>query len=145
MKVDLRARFIYLFILLTFLVSTGCAITLISEYDASIKDEIVNTSKKVDLFWGELLDTPVAERQYAKFKDKYNEIEVDIRGLVMKEEIRPRNIESTKQAKNALERWVAERKRHKEKDTIVDFEAKRRRRDFIRIFIAMAKGEAVKE
>jgi len=69
MRTDFKVGFAYLFFLL-FSVTTGCTVRYVAEYDAAIKEEIVQVSKKVDLFWGELLGTPVKERNYAKFKDK---------------------------------------------------------------------------
>ena len=122
----------------------GCTVQYVAEYDASIKEEIVEVAKKVDLFWGELLDVDESQRTYDRFKMKYNEIETDIRALVMKNEIRPLNSESTKQAQLALELWAEDRANHKEKDTISDFIAKRHRRQYTQVFTAMAKGEEAK-
>lgn len=144
MRAEFKIRFVYLFFLV-FLVSTGCTVKYVAEYDAAIKEEIVQVSKKVDLFWGELLDTPINERKYAKFKDKYNEIEADIRGLVMRNEIRPLNKESTKQAKIALDLWIEDRELHRKNDGFTDFEARQHRTQFTRVFTAIAKGEEVKD
>jgi hypothetical protein len=123
---------------------TGCTVKYVADYDANIKDEIIQISKKIDLFWGDLLDTPVGDRKYIKFKDKYNEIESDLRGLVTQNEIRALNRESTKQAENALDLWVQDRDLHKKNDSFTDFEAKQHRKQYNRVFIAMAKGEEAK-
>ena len=116
----------------------------VADYDASIKDEIIQVAKEVDLFWGRLLDVDASKRSYDKFKGQYNKIETDIRGLVMKNEIRPLNSESTKQAKIALELWIEDRNMHKQKNTISDFIAKRHRQQYMEVFTAMAKGEEAK-
>lgn len=145
MKACLRFRFLYLLFLLIYFGAAGCTVKYVAEYDTTIKDEIVQISKKVDLFWGDLLDTPSNERKYGKFKVKYNEIEADIRGLVMRNEIRPLNDESTKQAKIALGLWVQDRELHRNNDGFSDFEAKRHRVQFTRVFTAMAKGEEAKD
>ncbi len=142
MRTRFKVGFVYLFFLL---VSTGCTVKYVAEYDAAIKEEIVQISKKVDLFWGELLDTSINERKYAKFKNNYNEIEADIRGLVMRNEIRPLNKESTKQAQIALDLWIEDRDLHRKNDGFTDFEANRHRKQFIRVFTAMAKGEEIKD
>ena len=133
-----------LFILLLISAVTGCTVQYVADYDASIKEEIVQTAKKVDKFWGNLLDQEEANRPYETFKDQYNEIETDIRGLVMKNEIRALNKESTKQAKNILELWVQDRGLHKKNDGFSNFEANRHRTQYSRMFTAMAKGEEVK-
>lgn len=144
MKYVTQYKFSIIFLITVLLSANGCTVRYIADYDASIKDEIVQVAKKVDLFWGALLDTQSADRKYDKFKDQYNQIETDIRGLVMKNEIRALNKESTKQADIALELWVEDRSIHKENDGFSDFEAKRHRKQFNRVFTAMAKGEEAK-
>ena len=137
----IRAPFV--FALIAFSVA-GCAVNFVAEYNAAIQEEIIQTARKVDLFWGELMDTNIGDRQYDNFKDKYNEIETDIRVLLMKNEIRALNEESTKQAKIALDLWMEDRKLHKTNNTFSDFEAQRHRTQYTRIFTAMAKGEEAK-
>lgn len=123
---------------------SACTVKLVSDYDASIKEETLEIAKKVDLFWGKLLDTEVDERKYASFKDQYNEIETDIRGLLMKNKIREQNEISTKQIENLLNLWIDDKKIHKENDTFSDFEAESHREQFVRVFTAIAKGEEAK-
>lgn len=142
---NVRIHSLYLFFIIFFMASSGCTVKYVADYDAGVKDEIIKISKEVDLFWGELLDTPVAERKYEKFREKYTTIETDIRGLVMRNEIRPLNKESTKQAKIALELWIEDRDEHKKNDTFSDFVAKRHRQQYQRVFIAMAIGEDAKK
>ncbi len=145
MRANLNVRLFFVYILLLFLTITGCTVKYVAEYDATIKEEIIQVSKKVDLFWGDMLDTPANERKYVKFKDKYNEIEADMRSLVMKNEIRPLNQESTRQAEIVLGLWVEDRELHRKNDSFSDFEAKQHRKQFTRAFIAMAKGEEAKD
>lgn len=123
---------------------SACTVKLVSDYDASIKEETLEIAKKVDLFWGKLLDTEMDERKYASFKDQYNEIETDIRGLLMKNKIREQNEISTKQIENLLELWIEDKKIHKQNDTFSDFEAESHREQFVRVFTAIAKGEEAK-
>lgn len=134
--------FSILILLLCFI--TSCSVTYVADYDVTIKNEIVQVAKKVDLFWGELIDTPIQDRKYQIFKKKYNEIETDLRSLVMMNEIRPLNKASTKQAENALKLWIEDKAIHKDNGGFSDFEAKRHRKQFVRVFIAMAKGEEAK-
>ena len=145
MKPIVKNGIFYFLLILMFATNSGCTVRYVAEYDAAIKDEIVQVAKKVDLFWGQLLDTAIGERNYEKFKNKYNEIETDIRCLLMKNEIRPLNKESIKQSENALKLWLQDKAIHKDKDGFSDFEAKRHRKQFIRVFIAMAKGEEAKK
>ncbi len=102
-------------------------------------------SKEIDRFYGELLYTKEDERNYDRFKEQYLAIEVDLRGLLTKNKIRPLNDESTKQTEIALELWLDDKKQHKENDKVSDFIINRHREQFQRIFIAMAKGEEAKK
>lgn len=144
MKKYLRKFSITFFILTILLTINGCAVRYVADYDAAIKDEIIQIAKKVDLFWGALLDTEPDKRKYAAFKDQYNAIESDMRGLVMKNDIRELNDASTKQAVITLDLWSEDRSMHKKNDNFSNFIAKRHRKQFNRIFIAMAKGEDIK-
>ncbi|MCK9183573.1 MAG: hypothetical protein M0P13_11955, partial [Fibrobacteraceae bacterium] len=83
---NLTKRTFFLPILLLAFLLGGCTVHYVADYDASIKNETIRVAKEVDLFWGTLLDTPSNERQYDKFKVQYNEIETDIRGLLMQNE-----------------------------------------------------------
>ncbi len=123
----------------------GCTVRYVAEYDASIKDEIVRIAKEVDLFYGQLLDTPSGERQYKKYKDDYLKIETDLRALEMRNEIRAFNNESTKQTKIALELWLEDKENHKKDNTVDDATLKVHRKQFARVFVAMAKGEGAKQ
>ena len=137
-----RVLFLPIF-LLAFLLG-GCTVHYVADYDASIKNETVRVAKEVDLFWGNLLDTPSNERQYDKFKVQYNEIETDIRGLLMQNQIRPLNEESTRQVQIVLDLWIEDRTSHKKKDSISDFIATLHRNQYNSLFIAIARGEEAK-
>jgi hypothetical protein len=144
MKYLINAKVLFILLIVSSFSIHGCTFRYVADYDASIKEEIIRVAKEVDLFWGALLDVDASERKYDKFKDQYNQIETDIRGLVMKNEIRALNKESTKQAKIALELWIEDRDIHKQNNAFSDFEAKRHREQYTRIFTAMAKGEEAK-
>ncbi len=123
----------------------GCTVRYVAEYDASIKDEIVRIAKEVDLFYGQVLDTPTGERQYKKFKDDYLKIETDLRALEMRNEIRTFNKESTAQTKIALDLWLDDKENHKKDNTVDDATLKVHRKQFARVFVAMARGEGAKQ
>ncbi len=144
MKHIKKIRLWILILFITLFSINGCAVHYVADYNATIKNEIVQVAKKVDLFWGALLDTKPIDREYDKFKDQYNQLEADIRGLVMQNEIRALNKESTKQAQIALELWIEDRAIHRDKNSFSDFIAKRHRKQLNRVFTAMAKGEEAK-
>lgn len=139
-------RFWLAFLSLLLLASViGCTVRYVAEYDASIKDEIVHIAKEVGLFYGRLLDTSPSERQYQKYKDDYLKIEADLRALELRNEIRTFNKESTKQTKIALDLWLEDKDSHKKDNTVDDATLKLHRKQFARVFVAMAKGEEAKQ
>jgi len=123
----------------------GCTVQYVAEYDESIKNEIVRIAAQVEMFYADILETDEAERVYENFRDRYISIEVDLRTLLLRNKIRPLNEESTKQTEIALELWIDDKEQHKSENTVSNFIINSHRKQFQRIFIAMAKGEAVKE
>ncbi len=134
----------FIFLLIFALGLHGCSMFKVAEYDAKFKEDIIQVAKKVDLFWGQLQAVDDSERQYDKFKDQYALLESEIRSLIMKSDIRPLNSESTQQAKIALELLLQDQKIHQSKNSMSDFQIKRHRKQYTRIFTAMAKGEEAK-
>lgn len=123
----------------------GCTVQYVAEYDESVKNEIVRIAAQVEMFYADILETNEAERVYENFRDRYISIEVDLRTLLLRNKIRPLNEESTKQTEIALELWIDDKEQHKSENTVSNFIINSHRKQFQRIFIAMAKGEAVKE
>lgn len=144
MKKIIQNKLSTTFLIIILFSINGCVVRYVADYDASIKNEIIQVAKTVDLFWGDLLDTNHSERKYNKFKKEYNQIETDIRGLVMRNKIRTLNQESTRQANIALNLWIEDRSDHKKNDDFSDFQAQKHREQYNRVFVAMAKGEEVK-
>ena len=139
-----RTCMIFLLLALSIIPIESCSVHYVADYDASIKDETFHVAKEVDLFWGNLLDVKSNERQYDKFKSQYNEIESDIRILLMKNEVRSMNNESTQQVQKVLDLWTDDKTQHKQNDSISDFIAKLHRKQYMRMFVAIAKGEEAK-
>ena len=144
------------------MLSQGCSIKLVADYDANIAHEIINVSKQVDKFYGELLETPYPERSYDDFKEQYITIEVNIRALVLQNKARPLNDESISIAETTLEKWLKYKDKHKDnwrkyqlpdgdsnkitaKDIYKDTLAKNHRKRFTRLFTAMSVAEEAKK
>lgn len=144
MKIPLYPSPSVILALLFPLLLSCCTVQYVAEYDASVKDEIISVAKRVDLFWGTLLDSEATQRPYAQYQEQYNQIESDIRSLMMRNAIRPLNKASTRQGEIALKLWQQDHENHKANDTISDFIAKRHREQFTRVFTAMAMGEEAK-
>lgn len=155
--IDERRSFMYrqeqrhnklLYLLLVILIASvvgGCPIKLVADYDANTFEETVKLSKKVDLFYGNLLEIPEPDRQYKKFAEKYVEIQSDMRSLVTRNQARPLNLESTKISETILDLWVKYKDNHQAKDGYSNGTAKLDRKRFIRLFNAAAAAEAAKK
>ncbi|NNM82817.1 MAG: hypothetical protein HKL98_09490, partial [Burkholderiales bacterium] len=76
------------------LILGGCAVRLVSGYDQGTFDSILSAEREVDLFYGELLESPPSERPYSKYASGYLRIETDLRILVTRNQARPLNSES---------------------------------------------------
>ena len=93
----------FLFSLLS-LASAGC-LQLIAPYDDQTVRDIFAAARAVDQFYGELLEAPAGKRQYALFSERYVRIESDLRALVLRNEVRPLNEDSTEIARNSWRRF----------------------------------------
>ena len=69
----------------------GCAIKLVPDYYGVTFEEIIKVGKKVDRFYGDVLETKSTDRPYQKFSERYVDIETDIRSLVTRNRARALN------------------------------------------------------
>lgn len=138
---------IYLIIAFAFLLE-GCRVTLIPDYDDSISHEILETAKRVDKFYLDMLETTVNEngdRAYNKMVDSYVEIEIELSSLLNKNKIRPLNENSIRICEITLELWVKYKEEHKEDNELSDGLIKLNRLTFSDLFYAMLVAEKAKE
>jgi hypothetical protein len=123
----------------------GCSIKLVSDYDSTTFEEIISVGKKVDRFYGDLLESPVNERQYQKYADKYVEIETDLRSLGTRNRARALNSESTQISDIILALWVKYKTNHANNNGYGSGIAKLDRDRFTRLFISAANAETAKK
>lgn len=135
----------FIWTLLAAVLIQGCSIKLVADYDAKIAQEIINVSKQVDIFYGELIETSGSKKPYAKFKSEYIKIEVNIRALIVQNKARPLNDKSVSIAQTTLEKWIKYKNKHKEKDNYKTTLAKNHRKRFTRLFTAMSVAEEAKK
>jgi hypothetical protein len=122
----------------------GCAVSLVAPYDAATFEEILKVSKKVDRFYGDLLEAP-EKRLYLKYAEKYVEIETELRSLHLRNQARPLNQESTRIVEIMLEHWVAYKKLHRGSNNYPTARAELHRQRFTRLFVAAADAERAKK
>jgi hypothetical protein len=135
----------FLTILIIGLALAGCSIKLVADYDSTTFEEVISVGKKVDRFYGDLLETPVNERQYQKFTEKYVEIETDLRSLGTRNRARALNNESTQISDIILALWVKYKTNHAANNGYGNGIAKLDRDRFTRLFISAANAETAKK
>lgn len=131
--------------LLFALLLCGCAVKFVADYDSKTEDAIFEAAKRVDQFYGKLLDTPETERQYKVFADQYSSIEADLSSLVLRNKVRQYNEDSTEIADKILAFWQKYRGVHKERDTYSTGNAELDRDRFTRLFAYLARAEGAKK
>lgn len=124
---------------------SGCAIRLVADYDSGTFDEVLKAEKEVDLFYGNLLETPQKERSYSRYAGQYVSIETDLRLLVTRNKSRPLNQESTSISETILKLWVKYKEKHQADNGYSDGNAKLDRARFTRLFRAAASAEEAKK
>jgi hypothetical protein len=130
------------------LTTSSCAIRLLPDYDATLAEEIIGASLEIDRFYSQMLEfhrSGTDERSYENFKDGYMEVELTLRSLYLKNEVRALNKHSIRICEIALELWEKYRDEHKEDNLISDGEIKINRRYFQDLFKAMLAAEEWKE
>ncbi len=123
----------------------ACQIQLVADYDQATFEEILRTGKKVDRFYGALLERPEAQRPYSEFSAQYVEIESDLRSLVTRNQARPLNRESTQIAGTILELWQKYKAAHQAGNGYKSALAGLHRKRFTRLFNAAASAEEARK
>lgn len=113
---------ISVFLLLAF-VLTACRVMLVPEYSAALEDQIASAAKATDKLYIDMLDAPLNERTYKAFNERYNDIEVEINSIQLKNEARPKNGDFLVIIKNLKDAFAEAKKYHKEHTTLSDGEA----------------------
>ena len=133
-------------VLLAFTIAlASCAIKLVPDYDSATFEEIIKVAKKVDRFYGDLLETDESARPYQKYSDRYVDIETELRWLQMRNSVRALNQESTQISASILALWIKYKSAHKASNRYSDGVAKLDRNRFNRLFVSAADAEAAKK
>ena len=76
------------------LLISACQTTIIAPYDADVRNQLVRSWVKVDLFWQNMSEQPANERTYAQYQQQYRDITIDLKVLLKLNQMRPQNDES---------------------------------------------------
>lgn len=133
-----------LLLVFTFMLS-GCALQLISDFDARSLESMERIAQKVNRFYLGLSYQVKGERLYKTSHSVYLNIEAELEALKNRQMIRPMNELTLEQVEITLKLWREDRLRHKAADSLSDFLIKRRKSQYQRLFLAMIKGEETKQ
>jgi hypothetical protein len=125
--------------------AAGCAVKFVADYDAATVNQLLEVGKKIDVFYGTLLDRKPETRTYADYSPRYVEIEADLRSLWMRNKARPLNEESTQIARITLDLWVKYKNAHKLANAYPDAKAEAHRDRFERLFVSAVTAETAKK
>ncbi|MBL6996653.1 hypothetical protein [Desulfobacula sp.] len=140
-----RKGYTLFFIILILFFIQGCSLRLITKYDEKTEEAIFVSTRMVDQFYGNLFETDEEKRQYAKYSEKYVEVEAQLNELVLRNKVRVLNKDSTDIAESILELWRKYKARHKEKDTYKTGVARLDKKRFERIFSYAVRAEGAKK
>ena len=122
MRSIISLKKISVFLLLAFTISS-CRVMLVPQYSAALEDQIANTAKATDKLYIDMLDMPLEKWAYDGLNERYNEIEVEINSIQLKNEARPKNGDFLVIIKNLKDAFAEAKKYHKQHNTLTDGEA----------------------
>ena len=132
------------FILVLFALS-GCAqVQLVADYDKELQNDTFVLAKRVDLFWANYIDAVGKAREYNAIKKEMIAIEVEMNSLLLKNQARAINRESTKQVGNLIKTWTEVSKLIKTQGSISNSSAKASRLQLADIMKYIVIGEKAK-
>ena len=106
MRYQLKQTTGYALLMLALLVLSGCAqVKLVADYDKEVLAETFALAKRVDLFWANYLEATGEDRKYDTIKKEMIGIEVEMNSLLLKNEARDENKQTTQQVENVIAVW----------------------------------------
>jgi len=124
---------------------SGCTVKFVADYDAKTEEQMFAAAKRVDTFYGKLLEVQEDKREYSMFSGDYIAIEADLNSLVLRNKVRELNEDSIKISETILKLWIKYKEKHKKKRLYPTGTAKLDRDRFERLFSYAARAEGAKK
>ena len=106
MQYKLKQTHAYTMLMLVLLILSGCAqVKLVADYDKEVLADTFDLAKRVDMFWANYLEATGEDRKYDTVKQEIIGIEVDMNSLLLKNEARDENKQTTEQVENVIAVW----------------------------------------
>lgn len=145
MKYQIKQTTGYVAILLMLFMLSGCAqVKLVAAYDKEVIADTFSLAKRVDLFWANYLVAKGESRKYGSIKNEMIGIEVELNSLLLKNEARDKNKQTTKQIKNVIKIWSETSKLFIQQGSISNTSAKSYRLQMADSFKYIVRGEKAK-
>lgn len=101
--------------------AAACApIHIAPDYSPETATAIVDTEKAVDTFYASVSAVPEGQRTFQQFSAGYQNVEVEIRALILRCKIQPMNGKSVDMANTLLDLWSKKEARHKQSNSYSD-------------------------
>ena len=135
----------YAVLMLALLLLSGCAdVKLVADYDKEVLADTFALAKRVDLFWANYLGATGEGRRYPAVKEEMIGIEVELNGLLLKNEARDKNKQTTMQVKNVIDIWARSSGLIKSQGSVSNSSATAYRRQMADAFKYIVTGEEAK-
>jgi hypothetical protein len=127
------------------LASVSCRVSLIADRDEVFVNRVLETARKVDLLYLQLMSADSAHLKYANFAEAWNNTEVEIRQLRLMAEAHPLNRESSQICNLLLETFTRYKNQHQKADIYSPALLPIHRDRLAEYFIALLSVEKAKE
>lgn len=106
MRYQLKQTTGYAVLMLVLLVLSSCTqVKLVADYDKEVLADTFALAKRVDLFWANYLEAAGEDHKYDTIKKEMIGIEVEMNSLLLKNEARDENKQTTAQVENLIAIW----------------------------------------
>ena len=145
MRYQLKQITGYAVLMLVLILLSGCAqVKLVADYDKEVLADTFALAKRVDLFWANYLEATGEDRKYDTIKEEMIGIEVEMNSLLLKNEARDENKQTTAQVENVIAVWRRTGGLIKSQGSISNTSAKAYRLQMTDAFKYIVTGEEAK-
>ncbi len=136
----------YLALALSLFLLFGCAqVKLVADYDKEVLADTFDLARRVDFFWANYIEATGEQRGYDAIRDEIIAIEVEMNSLLLKNEARDQNSQTTSQVKNVITIWAGITELFRSQGRISNTSAKAYRRQLSDAFKYIVTGEKSKD
>ena len=145
MRHQLKQTISYAVLTLVLFLLSGCAqVKLVAVYDKEVLADTFALAKRVDFFWANYLEATSENPKYDTIKEEMIGIEVEMNSLLLKNEARDENKQTTAQVENVIAVWGRTGGLIKSQGSISNTSAKAYRLQMADAFKYIVTGEEAK-